>query len=277
MSLKSYIKRGITYVIKGAPTKYVNANITYSSPRETLKGKNIVVTGGGRGLGFSMAKKFVEEGARVLICGRNESVLMESAQNLNCQYLVLDVQDVSSFEAFYAKADELLGGVNCLVNNAGVSLYEHSFCEVTEETFDIQVNTNLKGAFFMAQKFIQLLEKENRGGTVLFVSSEAGATADIRPYGLTKAAINSLVKGLASMYAPKGIRVNAIAPGITVSGMTGYNAEENLYHPKSAVERVYLPEEVAECACFLLSDLSGCVSGEILTCNNAKTVNARWK
>ena len=113
--------------------------------------------------------------------------------------------------------------------------------------------------------------------SILFMSSETSHTADIRPYGLTKAAINSLVKGLASMYASHGIRVNAVAPGITTSDMTGYKTDGNLYLEANATGRVYLPEEVAECASFLLSDCSGCVSGEILTCNNGKTINARWK
>jgi NAD(P)-dependent dehydrogenase (short-subunit alcohol dehydrogenase family) len=121
------------------------------------------------------------------------------------------------------------------------------------------------------------MEKNSRSGNILFVSSETGDTADIRPYGLTKAAINSFVKGLANIMAPKGIRVNAVAPGITTSDMTGFKADGNLYYADNTTDRVYLPGEVAEVASFLLSDASGCMSGQILVCNNAKTVNPRWK
>ena len=184
---------------------------------------------------------------------------------------------MASFDTFITEADKRLGGANCLVNNAGLYLHEPQFTDVTVESFDQQINTNLKGSFFMAQKFIQLLQNENREGSILFMSSETSHTADIRPYGLTKAAVNSLVKGLASMYASHGIRVNAVAPGITTSDMTGFKADGNLYLKVNATGRVYLPEEVAECASFLLSDCSGCVSGEILTCNNGRTINARWK
>ena len=276
-SLKKYIKRGLQYITTGVSIQNLTADITYLQPNQRLVGKNIVITGGGRGLGLAMAKKFIAEGAAVLIAGRNEETLKRSADELMCKYLRLDVQDVAYFESFLNQADDMLGGINCLVNNAGISLHEPHFTDVTEETFDLQVNTNLKGSFFMAQKFIQLLQKEKREGTILFMSSETSHTADIRPYGLTKAAINSLVKGLASMYASQGIRVNAAAPGITTSDMTGYKADGNLYLRGNATNRVYLPEEVAECACFLLSDASGCVSGEILTCNNGKTINARWK
>lgn len=120
------------------------------------------------------------------------------------------------------------------------------------------------------------MEENKIKGNILFVSSETGETADIRPYGLTKAAINSLVQGLAYLYASQGIRVNAIAPGVTATGMTGVS-NTNLYYPANPNGRAYLPEEMAEVATFLLSDASGCISGQIVACNNAKTINARWK
>lgn len=277
MAWKEKIYRGIRYIIHGVPTQYITAKVICSAPHQLLANKNIIITGGGRGLGFAMAQKFISEGAKVLIAGRNEKTLQESSQKLGCLYLKLDVTNVDSFHSYFIKANELLGGVDCLVNNAGISLHEKEFTDVTPESFDAQINTNLRGSFFMAQEFIKLLEQDQKTGTLLFMSSETSHTADIRPYGLTKAAINSLVKGLASRYAKEGIRINAVAPGITTSDMTGFKADRNLYLKRNAIERVYLPEEVAECACFLLSDISGCVSGEILTCNNGKTINARWR
>jgi len=277
MSVKSYIKRAIIFILRGVPVKNVTASISYLSPNTRLSGKKILVTGGGRGLGFAMAKKFVAEGASVLIAGRNEETLKKSADDIGCQYLSLDVSNPSTFGSFMEQANQMLGGVNCIVNNAGVSLHEKTFFDVTPETFDKQVDTNLKGGFFLTQKFVEILKKEQRTGTVLFTSSETGDTMDFRPYGFTKAAVNSMVQGLAYLFSKDGIRVNAVAPGVTTSDMTGFKADGNLYEPGSTVERVYLPEEVAETACFLLSDVAGCISGQIITCNNAKTVNARWK
>ena len=274
--LKSKIGHLISILLHGEP-KPLYANITYLQPNNRLKGQRIIVTGGGRGLGFTMAKRFVEEGAKVLIAGRNEETLKKGATEIGCKYLRLDVQEVETFQEFFDKAEMLMGKINCLVNNAGISLHEKAFTDVTPESFDAQIKTNLRGGFFMAQEFIKLLQQDQKTGTLLFMSSETSHTADIRPYGLTKAAINSLVKGLASKYAKEGIRINAVAPGITTSDMTGFKADRNLYLKRNATERVYLPEEVAECACFLLSDISGCVSGEILTCNNGKTINARWR
>ncbi|MGN1217603.1 MAG: SDR family NAD(P)-dependent oxidoreductase [Phocaeicola sp.] len=276
MSLKSRLKNIVSFLLHGDP-KPIYANISYLSPNSTLRGKKVVITGGGRGLGFSMAKKFVAEGAEVLIAGRNTKVLEESAEKLGCQYLQLDVSNPSGFDAFMNHAKELLGGVNVLVNNAGISLHENTFFDVTPETFDKQVDTNLKGAFFLTQSFIHYIKETGTKGCVLFVSSETGDTMDFRPYGFTKAAINSMVQGLAYLFARENIRINAVAPGITASDMTGLSSEGDINYGGNISGRVYMPEEVAETAAFLISDAAGCVSGQIITCNNAKTVNARWK
>ena len=184
MSIKSRLKHLVSFLLHGVPNP-VYANISYLSPNETLCGKKVVITGGGRGLGFSMAKKFVAEGAEVLIAGRNIKVLEESAKKLECKYLQLDVSNPSEFDAFMDKAEELLGGLNVLVNNAGISLHENTFFDVTQETFDKQVDTNLKGAFFLTQTFIRHIKNTDTKACVLFVSSETGDTMDFRPYGFT--------------------------------------------------------------------------------------------
>ena len=277
MSLKQYLKRGCRFILNGVPVKNITANIMYLQPNGRLSGKKIIITGGGKGLGAAMAEKFVAEGASVLISGRNEKTLKETAERIGCKYFTLDVQDTSVLNKFISEADSILEGADCLVNNAGISLHEPTFFDVTPETFDAQIATNLRGGFFLTQSFTRLLLKEKRKGNVLFVSSETGETVDIRPYGFTKAAVNSMVQGLACLFIDKGIRVNAVAPGITASDMTGFKADGNLFLAGNATERVYLPEEVAETASFLLSDASGCISGQVIVCNNGKTINPRWK
>ncbi len=257
----------------------VTADIHYMEPSGKLKGKRIIVTGGGRGLGYAMAKKFKEEGAQVLIAGRNVKTLRESAERIGCKFLQLDVQDTGAFASFMDEADKMLGGVNCLVNNAGISLHEKGFLAVSPAQFDLQFNTNLKGGFFLAQAFIRKCKVNEMEGikNILFTSSETGMTVDERPYGLTKAALNSLLQGLAYRYVNEGYRVNAIAPGVTISDMVGKRDDGDLTYAGNITGRYYLPEEVAEIACFLLSDISNCLNGQILVCNEGKTINARWK
>ena len=259
------------------PKKVIRANVYYLSPNQRLEGKKIIITGGSRGLGYAMAKKFLAEGAKVLITGRNESAIKESATTLGCLYLVFDVSDTSQISSFLSIADNLLGGANVLVNNAGISLHEGNIGNVTEEGYDKQFDTNLRGAYFLTQAFLKMYIKEKRcDGSVLFVSSERGTYVDDIPYGLIKTSINSLTQGLSYLYRRNYIRINAIAPGITATEMTG-RSEDNIYANNYSTGRFYLPNEVAEVACFLLSNASGCLSGQIIVCDNGYSVNTYRK
>lgn len=277
-NIKTKVKHFLSFLLHGSP-KPIVANINFLNPSDKLSGKKIVVTGGGRGLGFAMAKRFVEEDAEVLIAGRNEETLRKSAEALGCKFLKLDVNDVSSFSSFIGDASKMLGGLNCLVNNAGISLHEDSILEVSQEQFDAQFSTNLRGPYFMAKEFMRWCDDNRTEGfkKILFTSSETGMTVDERPYGLTKAAINSLIQGLAHKYVRDDFRVNGIAPGVTVSDMVGKANDGNLAGAGGATGRYYLPEEVAEVASFLLCDASNCLNGQILVCNEGKTINARWR
>lgn len=258
------------------PKKVLRTDIYYLSPNQRLSGKKIIITGGGHGLGYAMAKKFKLEGAEVLITGRNEEILKKSSDEIGCSYVVLDITQTDCFTQFIQNAEKILGGINVLVNNAGISLHEGDIQNVTEDSFDKQIDTNLKGGYFLSKLFIKYLQENKQVGNILFLSSERGQYADDIPYGLTKAAINSLTRGLAMAYRKQNIRVNAVAPGITATSMTGHT-EDTLYMKNYSTGRCYLPEEVAEVACFLISDASGCLSGQILYCDNGFSNNSYKK
>lgn len=270
MSFLSKIRRALNYILFGVPNKVIKIEVSQLSATSCLKGKNIIITGGGRGLGFSMAEKFVQEGANVLITGRNVETLKNASERLGgCAYLPFDVSDIERIPSFIEQSVSIFGGrIDVLVNNAGISLHEKEIRNVTVEGYDKQFNTNLKAPYFLSQAFLKHCEDvENHNASILFITSERGLYCDDIPYGIIKAGINSLTKGLSCRYIKKGIRVNAIAPGVTVSEMTGYSSESNLSRPKAIGERVFLAEEVAETAAFLLSDAAKCISGEVLPCN----------
>lgn len=255
-------------------THYTTAQITYLQPNNRLKGKRIIITGGGRGLGYDMAKKFVSEGATVLISGRNESVLQRAANEIKCHYICFDISNFERIPNFIGDAANKMGGIDCLVNNAGISLHEGDIRNVTEKGFDDQFDINLKAGYFLSQQFIKYFEVNKcTNGSILFLSSERGQYVDDIPYGLIKAAVNSLTQGLSKALIHNGIRVNAVAPGITATEMTGRSAD-NLYSKTYSTGRFYLPGEVSEIACFLLSDAASCLSGQVLVCNNGYSVNS---
>lgn len=278
MKIGNYIKRGIRYIVKGIPQINITTQIVQKTPEEMFRNKKILITGGGSGLGFYIAKKCANEGAKVIIVGRNKEKLEEAIKELgtNTSYMIFDVQESEKSEEFMKEVFEKHGKIDCLINNAGISLHEKDFFNVTIDKFNKQIDTNLKGAYFLTQAYINLLQEKDQGN-VIFISSERGAQCDYLPYGLTKVAINSLTEGLSRKYYKRGIRVNAVAPGITASNMTNIDKDSNLYCSYNASGRYFIPEEVAEVVAFLISDMSKCISGEVIYCDAGNHLNPWFK
>lgn len=274
--MASIIKRILWYF---KPLKTTIANISVTAPSRKLEGKRIIVTGGTRGLGYYIAKRFAAEGGGVLITGRDETKAAIAAKEIGCEYLCLDVTRLELFRTFFDDAQKKLGGkIDILVNNAGISFHEGNMMNVTVEGFSSQIMTNLTGPYFLAQEFLRQYENQTDrmpNASIIFMASEKGLFPDELPYGLTKAAIVSLTQGMARRWVTKGIRVNALAPGVTASDMTGYR-RDNLYCENNCSKRAYLPEEVAEAAVFLASDSSRCITGQILITNMGNHLRCDW-
>lgn len=279
MSVGTYLKRMIRFVLKGVPEQHTTVQVLESAPGNRLEGKNILITGGGRGLGYYIARRCLRDGAKVLITGRKEGTLQKAVRELgeNCQYVVFDAVNVEGIPELLRQAEIKFGGkIHCLVSNAGISLHEGGFREVTQEGWDQQMDTNLKGNFFLVKEYIAYLEtKADSRGNVVVITSERAKRPDDIPYGLTKAASNSFIQGIACRVIDKGIRINGVAPGVTASDMTGFDRDGDLYAEWQAGKRIFLPEEVAEVVAFLLTDISACISGEIITCDQGRYIS-RW-
>lgn len=281
VNLKKMIRKMAKLILESTPEKTVNVSVGQINHGRILSNYTIVITGGGSGIGFSMAKKFVSEGAKVIISGRKEEKLKAAIKEIGngVGYVVSDVSDVSKCGLFLDECEKKLGRkIDCLVSNAGISLHEGIYKNVSIEGFDKQFDINLKGSYFLAKEFLTRKGLSGKHNQILFISSETGDQAYDIPYGMTKAALNSLTKALSRREYKNGIRINAIAPGVTISNMTESYApgRENLYM-NNAADRAFLPEEIAEVACFLLSDASKCISGEIIHCNAGNHLNPFWQ
>lgn len=278
MELGAYLKRVARYIIKGVPEYYTKVEVKESMPTAQLKGKNIIVTGAGSGLGYYIAKRCIAEGARVLITGRNEDKLKKVVAELGtcCCCCVFDSSNVEGMNDFIIHAQRMFNGekIHGLVSNAGISLHEGNFRNVTEEGWDSQMNINLKGNYFFVKTFIEYLESlEDKSGNIVVITSERSRRSDDIPYGLTKTASNSFIECIASKVINEGIRVNGVAPGVTASDMTGVDRNKNMYAEWQPSNRFFLPEEVAEVVNFLLSDISNCISGEIIACDQGRYIS----
>ena len=277
--MNNILLRILTFFVKGIPNVHITAQVGQTARDSCLKEKTVLVTGGGRRLGFSIAESIANHGGKVIILGRNENTLRHASQQLNnCPYLVYDIQNTANMESLFDKAEALVGKpVDSLINNAGISLHEQTFTDVTTENFDKQFDTNIKGPYFLSQAFIKYKErKQIERINIVFITSERGFYGDTIPYGLTKVAVNSFTQGLARRYLRNGVKVNAIAPGVTASDMTGIKPGDNLYREQACGKRVFLAQEIAEVALFLLSDYSNCISGEILPCNQGNHLRSGY-
>lgn len=267
MSVFQILKRAAKYIIKGVPVENIYVKIDQIQHGGVLTGRNIMVTGGGHGIGKNIAEKCISEGAKVIIVGRNEDKLKETSNELgsSCSYLVFDLENVREIERFWELVRTNNQKVDSIVCNAGISLHEGEILNVSIEQFEKQVKVNLESVYFLIKEFIKY--KGDNDINILCISSERGFQRDDLPYGLTKAAVNSLVGGITKRYYKKGVRINGIAPGITTSDLTKKAKDDILTLERVTPGRYILGEEIAEVACFLLSDASRCISGEVIPCD----------
>lgn len=280
--MKNFLRKLARFILNSSSDKRVEVKIAQINYGKILFKRNIVITGGGSGLGLEMAKKFTSEGANVVISGRDEKKLKDAVKNIgnNIKYIVFDVTNINKQKIFLNKCEELLDGdIDTLVCNAGISLHENNFINVTEESFDKQFDTNFKSTYFLSKYFLEYaLKNKNKSNNLLIISSETGNQCYDIPYGLTKNALNSMIGAMSRRVYKDGIRVNGIAPGVTISNMTKNYADVsngNLYR-NCASDRIFLPEEVAEVATFLISDASKCISGEVLHTNAGNHLSIYW-
>lgn len=276
--MKQRLSRFFHWIYKGVPIIKVTPDISHISDNKKLEGKKVLIVGGTRGVGFQIAKKCLDCGARILIIGRHEDSLKNASKALNnCQYLAFDITAVDVFDDLLRQASSLLGGPFCsLVFNASLYLHEPSIAEVTVDGFDQQFCTNVKAPFFLAQRFLEYVESNSISpASLLFISSEMGLYCNDVPYGLGKASLNSLVAGLSRRCITKGIRVNALAPGVLSNEASGVS-NDNLFRKDSCGQRFIMPEEIAEVAAFILSDASSCISGAVIPCDQGDHYRCDW-
>lgn len=242
-----------------------------------LEGKVAIVTGGTRGIGYAIVRKFLMNGAKVVIFGSRMETVDRAIKQLkeeNEKYEVLGfypkLDDEQEVELAFKKIESNFGKVDILVNNAGISS-STPLMNYTEEEYDKISNLNIKSVFTCSKVAVEYLKKTK--GVILNTSSMVSIYA--QPSGVmypaSKFAVNGITKSLARELAPIGIRVNAVAPGIIETDMV-----KNL--PKEMIEpliktiplgRIGQPEDIANAFLFLASDMASYVTGEILQVDGA--------
>jgi NAD(P)-dependent dehydrogenase (short-subunit alcohol dehydrogenase family) len=247
-------------------------------------GKRVLVTGGGTGIGREIAHAFTRQGATVAICGRRPGPLKAARDDMaeardRVHVIECDVSDPEDVAAMAAKVEKLMGGLDVLVNNAGVD--ERGRIEELElRAIDRVLSINLRGAVITTRAFLPLLRKAGRGACVLNISSTLGSMAEESSvaYCISKAGLEMLTRCVALDCAPEGIRVNAIAPGVVdtpiqdrIKGELGYQewrSQMEHLHPMRSIGR---PKDVASAALFLCGPEADWLTGVILPVDGGMT------
>ncbi|GAB4142316.1 MAG: SDR family oxidoreductase [Sphingomonadales bacterium] len=240
-----------------------------------LNNKVALVTGGGSGMGRAVAVAFAREGAKVVLCGRRDSEGAETVSMIKDaggegQFVRTDISKADQVEALVAHTVGAYGRLDVAFNNAGVGEGSPALAELTEEKFDYNMNINIRGTFLCLKYEIAQMMKQGGGGSIINNASiqshmALGASAH---YTASKHAVLGYTRAAAVDYAPHGIRVNAIAPGIVLTPMmAGFDPEAPEVAGMMAripAGRVAVPEDIVGPVLFLASDMSAYVYGASL-------------
>ncbi len=241
------------------------------------KNKVVGITGAAstNGIGFAIAKKFLEEGAEVFICDLNGSALLEAKEELlkinNIETFEVNVGDAGQVKELFKKVKERYGGIDIFINNAGI-YPQASLTEMTPEEFDKTMNVNLKSVFLCSQEAFKCMK--DQGGVIIQAASYAALmpSAGSGAYAASKAAVVSLTKTMAAEFAPYNIRVNGFIPGVIETGMTQgvIESKREELHQAIALHRLGTPEDVANAVSFLASDEATYITGTFIEISGGK-------
>lgn len=272
MSFRLYLKRTLKFILHGTPVVTVKANIAQLSSNTLLKNKCALITGGTSGIGLSIAKAFISAGAAVVITGRDQVKIDVAVRELkemtkgnnNVWGIALDNTMPELFADRWDTILKLTEGkkIDILVNNAGVLGGHISSSSIDE--YDKVMNTNLRGVFFLSQLVGHYMKENGIQGNILNVASSSSLRPAASAYTISKWGIRGLTLGLARVLSPYGITVNGLAPGPTATPMLMKKTTDNLAFERNPLGRYALPEEIANMAVILVSDMSKTIVGDIV-------------
>ncbi|SIR02694.1 2-deoxy-D-gluconate 3-dehydrogenase [Alkalispirochaeta americana] len=274
---KLYLRRAVSFVRHGGvhicTPNYVNCENRHSD-------KVVLVTGGGGGIGFAAAQKLVNEGAKVIITGRNSDKLRSAVEKIGGDRIAnyqWDVTDIGNMSSHLDHIDSIFDRkVNVVINNAGVNNTSR-IPDVSEKDWDEVYATNSKAVFFLCQEMCRrwLVDGDSTTKKIINISSQGAFVGATFPYRMSKWDVAGLTQGLALQYASSQIVVNGVAPGIAATDMQpGFSARDdnNLFTPLVPLQRCAIPEEIGELISFMVSDSANFIVGQTIVMDGGYSI-----
>ncbi|MFY4775334.1 3-oxoacyl-ACP reductase FabG [Metabacillus sp. RGM 3146] len=235
-----------------------------------LADKVALITGGAKGIGKETAKKFLQEGAKVVICDYDQSAglaILEEFGEDRATFFKVDVTDTAQIEEMINSTLDTFGRIDILINNAGITI-DGLLSKMDETAWEKVISVNLSGVFKCTKAVIPVMLDQG-SGVILNASSIVGLYGNIGQtnYAATKAGVIGLTKSWAKELGPKGIRVNAVAPGFIETGMISEVPKKilDMMKEKTPLKKIGQPEDIASAYLFLASDDANYINGAILS------------
>ncbi|MBM7646965.1 3-oxoacyl-[acyl-carrier protein] reductase [Scopulibacillus daqui] len=239
--------------------------------------KVILITGGARGIGRKTAEMFLEEGANVIICDRDLPTELDQVIKMNrdsVKFFNVDVTNTEQVNGMVQQAVDTYGRIDVLINNAGITS-DGFLTKMNDNDWEKVIAVNLTGVFKCTKAVVPQMMAQG-SGVILNASSVVGLYGNIGQtnYAATKAGVIGLTKSWAKEFGPKGIRVNAVAPGFIETNMTSKVPEKilNLMKEKTPLKKLGKPEDIASAYLFLASDEANYINGSILSVDGGLVV-----
>jgi NAD(P)-dependent dehydrogenase (short-subunit alcohol dehydrogenase family) len=238
-----------------------------------------IVTGGGSGIGLAIAEKFTQDGIETVIVGRDEEKLKKAKAQLgeHCHPMICDVSNLPTVPALIEKVIAKFGQIDILVNNAGINM-KKEFTEVTDEEFQQVITTNLCSVFAISREVVKEMLKKG-SGSIINISSMAAqyGLPKVIAYSASKTAIDGMTRAMAVELSPKGIRINAIAPGFIETAMTAKALNSDPERKQKVFARTPMgymgkPGDIGDAALFLASDAAKYITGVVLPVDGGNSI-----
>lgn len=245
----------------------------------------VFISGGSRGIGFAMAQCFAEQGAQVIITGRQEDALIEACKSVKntkhkLAYRTCDVGDEALIQSCVDDVVAEFGRIDTLINSAGVNKRMPA-SDYSADEFDQIMHINLRGTFLMSQIVGKVMKKQGSGNQINIDSlSSHSPLTQILPYAMSKAGVSNMTRGLALEWGPFGVRVNAIAPGFILTDLTRKlweNKNLQAWHKATTpLQHMGEVEDLIGTAIFLASSSASFITGQIIRVDGGATAGTNW-